>query len=202
MDKIYYILNLGGGKEMPPLEQHIGDNDPYLLVNVDKSYFSGFTPKQVESYYRNFEQNQLVYDCECDVFEFMERTKIKFDIVFIHRFFEHINRDKLLYFIYLLSTITIKDSVIDLISPNYQLLAQMLLDERPQDDPDFDKKNIILSTELFNEPSDPHNNITTPARLRMLFTYEGRFDIMKTENPYNFDGRNIYFRLTVRRSQN
>lgn len=197
--KIYHMLNVGGGKTKPMLDDFIDENDSYFLVNVDKSYFNGLTPEDIEVSYFDFEQNQLVYDCKYDIFEFLERTRIKFDTIFIHRFFEHLSRDKILYFIYLLSTITEEDSIIDLISPNYQQLAYMILNEDPKSDPDFDKKDIIISTELFNESNDPHQTITTPARIKRWFEYEGRFKVTGCSNPYDFDGRNIYFKSVIRR---
>jgi len=198
MNKINYILNIGSGKEMPSLEQYIEDNEPYFLINLDKSYFSGFTPEDIETFYFNFEENQLVYDCNYNIFEFMERTRIKFNIIFIHRLLEHIIREKLLYFIYLLSTITTKGSIIDIISPDYKILAEMIINENVND-PGFDKKDIILSTELFNEPSDPHNNITTSERVKRIFEYEKRFKVLKDISKKEFDGRNIYFQSIIQR---
>lgn len=208
MNKINYILNIGSGKEMSLLEQYIVDNEPYFLINLDKSYFNGFTPEDIETSYFDFEENQLImdcnfcprseYDCNYDIFEFMERTRIKFDIIFIHRFFEHINREKLLYFIYLLSTVTTEGSIIDIISPDYKILAEMIINEKI-DDPNFDKKDIIISTELFNEINDPHQNITTPDRIKRLFEYEGRFAVELECPRYGYDGRDIYFRSTIKR---
>lgn len=193
------ILNIGSGKIPVPISDHVNPKRRYNLVNIDRNYFSGYTPEQIESIFSNKDnKKENILNCKWEIFSFLERTVLNFDVIFIYRFFEHINRDKLLYFIYLLSTVTKKDAIIDLISPNYQILAHMLLNEKT-DDPDFDKKDIILSTELFNEVNDPHLNITTPQRIKRLFEYEGRFEIINYKDPYEFDGRNIYFRSIIRR---
>jgi hypothetical protein len=193
------FLNIGGGKLNPPLNEYLNIfNNSYFLVNIDKNYYGATSPEYIESNCADVGYNKIYY-CNCDIFEFLEKTRIKFGVIFIHRFFEHVTRNKLLYFIYLLSTVTDKGSIIDLISPNYQLLAEMLLEEKPLKDQDFGKNDIILSTEIFNEPEDPHNNITTPDRIKLLFEYEDRFQIDKIINPFVFDKRDIYFKSIIRR---
>ena len=107
-----------------------------------------------------------------------------------------------LYFADLLEIMNIEGGevhTIDLISPNYQLLAEMILEEKPLKDPDFDKNDIIISTELFNEINDPHLNVTTPDRIKRLFEYEGRFVVIDYVQTKCFDGRDIYFRSIIRR---
>ena len=200
MKKIHpWILNIGSGKIKVPIEDYVPLNRTYSLVNIDNNYFNSDNPDEIEKYYQSLSRDKLKFNCRYDIFEFMERTIMKFDYIFIYRFVEHISRDKLLYFIYLLSTITEKDATIDLISPNYQLLAEMILEEKPLKDPDFDKNDIIISTELFNEINDPHLNVTTPDRIKRLFEYEGRFVVIDYVQTKCFDGRDIYFRSIIRR---
>lgn len=194
-----WILNIGSGKLSIDCSDYIENNKNYTLVNIDKNFFSGDNPHDIDNSYKTKESKHEIFYCRYDIIEFLERTIIKFDLILIHRFFEHINRDKLLYFIYLLSTVTNKDSIIDIISPNYKILSNMILYEDTVNDPDFDKKDIIISTELFNESHDSHQNITTPERIKRLFEYEGRFELIDFKTPYRFDERDIYFWALIKR---
>jgi len=196
------ILNIGAGKENDHVKylDYI-KNMNYFMVNIDKNYFTSNHPVHVEVAYEMWLLDKIknrTMCVSCDIFEFLERYKYRFDFITMYRFFEHIPRDKLLYFIYLLSTITEIGGIIDIIAPNYQILAQKILDENPFD-PEFDKHDILISTEMFNEPSDPHNNITTPDRIKRLFEYEERFEVEELFKPYLFDDREIYFRTLIRR---
>jgi hypothetical protein len=109
--------------------------------------------------------------------------------------------DKVLYFIYLISTCLEIGGVADIIVPDYRLLGQMLLDDKTSDE-DFESKNILLTTELLNEPSCPHASIWTQDRLLHFFcNIEERFELIKTWKKFEFDGRNIYLRGTFRRTK-
>ena len=197
------ILNIGSGKlrNVKEIKNYI--NDDYFIIHLDYNYLNGYTSSYAENEHKiwleNNSNSKKEINVKCDIFEFLEKYIITFNVITFFRFFEHICRDKLLYFIYLLSTITEKDAVIDLVCPDFQILAKMILEEKPLKNPDFDKNDIIISTELFNEPDDPHLNITTPDRIIRLFEYEGRFKNEYTISPYFFDGRKIYFRSIIKR---
>lgn len=196
------ILNIGAGKINDYIEylDYTKDKNCFL-VNVDRGYFENQHPNYIETTHSMWLLNKLeniTKYINIDIFEFLERYKYKFDTIIMYRFFEHIQRDRLLYFIYLLSTIVKISGIVDIISPNYYELAQRMLDENVYDK-DFDKHDILISTEMFNEKSDPHQNITTPARVEKLFEYENRFKVKEVFNPYLFDGRKIYFRSLMKR---
>jgi len=198
------LLNIGAGKPYNHVEYlDYTSNVNYFMVNLDKSYFTGISPDVSEKIHSKWLSNKLkdetkIVGVKCDIFEFLERYKYKFDVITMFRFFEHIPREKLLYFIYLISTSIEVGGMVDVIAPDYQLLAQQILNEDPYEK-DFDKHDIIISTEMFNEVSDPHQNITTPKRIEKLFEYEGRFKVEELFKPYLFDGRKIYFRSLIRR---
>jgi hypothetical protein len=137
-----------------------------------------------------------------DVNEFMERTRLKFNRVCIYRFLEHVSFTDVLYFIYLVSTVTEKGALVDVIVPDYTILAELLLAEdnyRDNDDFDFEAHNIILTTEMLNEPSCPHASIWTESRARYFWTLEKRFRIVNVVRGFKFDGREIYLRFVAER---
>jgi len=102
------------------------------------------------------------------------------------------------YFIYLISTVTMVDSYVDVIVPDYKKLAEMILVDNPKS-PDFEARNILLSTELLNEPDCPHASIWTTERLVHFWELEQRFTTVKIYDPFQFDGRNIYLRAIFKR---
>ena len=114
----------------------------------------------------------------------------------MYRFLEHISFTQVLYFIYLVSTCIHPGGVVDIIVPNYHTLAEILLKETVYDI-EFEKQNILLTTELLNEPSCPHASIWTPERAKYFWEYEGRFSVPEDsiDPHFVYDGRNIYLRF-------
>jgi len=205
------VLNIGAGKsetveELAILNQisKTYNYDASVRLFLDKSYF--IHPNNKEEVIYQFENyveklhgfKEEHFYSNCDAFEFMERTRAKFDIVILNRVLEHIPKDKVLYFIYLLSTITIpKHSTISIIVPDYNLLAKMLIKEDVTS-PMFEKLNILLTSEILNEPSDPHVSIWTSERLDYFFTYENRFQIHEMTKNFKFDKRDIYIHALIK----
>lgn len=194
------ILNLAAGKLKPILKDE--EEGPHVLVNLDTSYYSHHEPDLIESsvavWFNQGRKENLEYYCNRDAFEFMERTSLIFDRVCVYRFLEHIPLDRVLYFIYLLSTVVKKDGLVDIIVPNYMTLADMILNENVND-PDFEAHNILLTTELVNEPGCPHASIWTRDRAGKFFELEGRFGVVEVDENYVFDGRDIYLRFLAKR---
>ena len=194
------ILNIAGGK-FPPIPS--GPNPPpAFLVNVDKMYYECYEPVQVERAMKIWPGGQdETYSINTDIVEFMERTVMEFDRVCIYRFLEHISFTQVLYFIYLVSTVTKPGAVVDIIVPNYEILAQMILDEDPLDPSggNFEAHNITLTTELLNEPSCPHASIWTPDRAHYFWGLEGRFKVHIISETFAFDGRDLYLRFLATR---
>lgn len=195
------ILNLAAGKLKPLLDSRTLVA-PHLVVNVDTSYYSYMEIELLEDTIELVKQRghseTFEYYCNEDAFTFMERTKFIFDHVCLYRFLEHVPFEKVPYFIYLLSTITESGTVVDVIVPNYNTLAKMILAEDVEN-PSFEKQNILLTTELLNEPGCPHASIWTRERAIKFFELEDRFHVIDTDAHYEFDGRNIYLRIKARR---
>lgn len=195
------ILNVAAGK-LKPLLSPSEMKDSHLLINLDTSYYSFTEPGILESNIKHlidhgYPDTKEYYTNE-DAFTFMERTQLVFDRVCVYRFLEHVPMDRVLYFIYLLSTVTEKGGMVDIIVPNYETLAQLLLDE-DVDDEDFEANNIILTTEIVNEPGCPHASLWTPDRAVHFFELEKRFNVEHINEGYDFDGRDIYLRFIAKR---
>ncbi|MGD2072239.1 MAG: hypothetical protein PVG65_01975, partial [Candidatus Thorarchaeota archaeon] len=190
------ILNIAAGKLLP---LNLPEN--FFLINLDISYFSSTEPGKIEEEYEKWIHKPKMFRCNCDAFRFMERCAILFDRVSIYRFLEHVPMDQVLYFIYLISTITKVGSEVEVIVPNYRILASKILNEdNPASMPDFEKHNILLTTEMLNEPSCPHTSIWTAARAVYFWELEGRFKVRLDDHRFNFDGRDIYLKFTAIRS--
>jgi len=196
------ILNLAAGK-LKPLDMPTNN---YFLVQLDTMYYHSKEPNDVEKDYEwfrrfgstNRDETYQVIKCKEDAFKFMERISIEFDRIVAYRFLEHIQMDQVLYFIYLMSTTVKVGCCVDIIVPDYQKLAAMILSEIPGGK-GFEAHNILLTTELLNEPGCPHASIWTKDRFSYFFELEGRFKTKKLEQDYEFDGRDIYIRYQAER---
>ena len=196
------ILNIAAGK-FDPLS--FDDDDGLFarfVLNVDTSYFSKTPPDPIESELKSWgddpDRISSSRNLNMDIIEFMERTCITFDRVTIYRFLEHVSFTEVEYFIYLVSTVLRSGGDVDVIVPNYIQLAEMILNDNPNMS-DFAKKNILLTTELLNEPSCPHASIWTPQRMKHFWELEGRFRVEHSWPAFQFDGRDIYLRSRIRR---
>ncbi len=123
------ILNIAAGKFQPI---GISLSEPRFLVNLDTMYYQCDDPAVIEHEHAEWMRAQLsrsfkTFHCNEDAFSFMARTKIWFDKICIYRFLEHVSFTQVQYFIYLLSTILKPGGWIDIVVPDYEILAQMIL---------------------------------------------------------------------------
>lgn len=198
MTKLYgKIFNIAAGKLKPidiPFKK-------YCLLNMDLMYsFDSADIKQTIGTTDDAVSNAIklkpieIYS-RYDVFKFMGSTRLFFDMVCAYRFLEHVSRDQITYFIYLISTCTKPGALIDIIVPNYLRLADIILTEKVIGNSNFEAENILLTTELLNEKDDPHCSIWTPERLKYFWELEGRFKVVDIDPCFDFDGRDIYLRM-------
>lgn len=196
------ILNVGAGRILPI---DIDNFENSFVVNLDSSYVSGKSIRsidEIENYHRNSFLRKVsrkhAVRCNNDAFYFLESYKSKFDMITAYRFLEHVEFTKVAYFIYLLSQVIEVDGIVDVIVPDYSKLASMLLKEEIES-PDFEAHNILLTTELLNDPSDPHASVWTRDRLEYYFQLEKRFILEHIEENFYFENRTVYIRAMFRR---
>jgi len=199
------ILNIAAGK-FQPLPMSTTKEDlmmPKFVLNVDTSYFTDTNAGALEGCLQGWgtdpDRITQYRNLNMDVFEFMERTSIVFDRIVIYRFLEHVSFTQVEYFIYLVSTVLNVGGQVDVIVPNYTILAEMILNENNDPAYNWPAHNILLTTELLNEPSCPHASIWTLERMKYFWQLEGRFKVGIQHPSFNFDGRDIYLRSFIER---
>lgn len=194
------ILNIGAGKIDPPFLPSL---DSYFLVNLDIAYENERCTRTsvIEEIHKDWELNpyskNTLFSNKSWV-HFFPSYRVRFDKVILYRFLEHIRMTQVLFFIYLMSTVVKVGGTVDVIVPNYEDLANRILEEDPGRY-EFESHNILTTTELLNEPEDPHASIWTPKRAKYFFELEKRFEIENLIEKFEFDGRNIYMWFQVRR---
>ena len=195
------VLNIAAGK-LKPIDP-LGKN--YFLINLDKMYHEASKQSYIEAVNderkdekSSFFGKDCIYRINEDAFSFMETISFKFDEIVCYRFLEHIEKDKVLYFIYLMSTCLEVGGIVDIIVPDYGILASSILSEIPGGT-GWEAHDILVTTEMLNFPGDPHASIWTSKRLKYFFELEGRFKVNHIQQNFEFDGRNIYLRMIAER---
>jgi predicted SAM-dependent methyltransferase len=205
-------LNIAAGK-LKPID--INSWGKYFLINLDIMYFSHEDPRDVEFHHSQWldykeEDNkkhpdvypfQVDHKVATDAFEFMEKSSIEFDLITCYRFLEHVRKTDIQYFIYLMSTSLKIGGQVDIIVPDYETLAELLLKENPGEPSHWgwEQHDTLLTYEMLNEPGNPHASIWTAQRLDYFFTLEERFKPVDMKRNYNFDGRDCYIRYIAER---
>ena len=203
------ILNIAAGKCMPI---DMPSKDRLFLVNLDLMYAHAQDLAKVEDINSRIEQAEagddamkqltedklFLFKVNMDAFKFMEQVSFKFDEITCYRFLEHVDKDRVLYFIYLMSSCLKVGGTVDIVVPDYNNLCQRVLDEEPGAE-GWEAHDILVTTEIVNHPSDPHASIWTGKRLKHFFTLEGRFKTLSLVTYYMFDGRDIYIRYQAER---
>ncbi len=200
LDTEQSILNIGAGKVDPLILQKM---DSYFLVNLDIMYEECFKRTVIENRQKIWETcgSQLceTYLCNEGWEEFLSKYRLTFDRIVLYRFLEHIRMTQVLFFIYSMSTVLKVGGYVEVIVPNYEELAKRILQEDPEKTVGFEGVNILNTTELLNEPEDPHASIWTPKRAKYFFELEGRFEVYSIAETCKFDGRDIYMWFLARR---
>lgn len=203
MDK-QSVLNIGAGK-IDPL--FLSSLDSYFLVSLDVAYEDERCTKliEIEKRHENWKhESKIASNSRTIRFsnkgweDFFPSYRVRFDRVVLYRFLEHVRMTQVLFFIYSMSTVVKVGGTVDVIVPNYEDLAKRILEEDPGGY-EFEAHNILTTTELLNEPEDPHASIWTPERVKYFFELEGRFKVEKLIEKFEFDGRDIYMLFQVKR---
>ena len=195
-------LNIAAGK-IYPIDYEEGKKN--LLVQLDKMYWSVNPPDAIEQNHEKWTRGlpiQEIVHTNVDAFEFLGNYKYQFDEIACYRFLEHVTKTDVQGFIYLLSTALKVGGTLDIIVPNYETLADIILNENIRNSmshAEWERHDTLLTYELLNEPSMPHASIWTPQRLKYFFGLEERFKIVSLNPDYVFDGRDIYIRASLER---
>jgi predicted SAM-dependent methyltransferase len=197
------FLNIAAGKIFPiDYELNAGN----FLVQLDKMYWATNPINTIElehgRWLKRSESEDDTSHSDVDAFEFLGNYKYQFDHISCYRFLEHITKPDVQGFIYLLSTALKIGGTLDIIVPNYETLADMILTENCNETvkhADWERHDTLLTYELLNEPSMPHASIWTPQRIKYFFGLEERFKVVSLESAYEFDGRDIYIRAIFER---
>jgi len=196
------ILNIGAGKLRPLFIENITES--YFLVQLDQMYQYHDTMNTVEMLYEawcsNDKKDNVVVKVNEDVFNFLGNYGFQFDHIASYRFLEHVAKPDVQGFLYLLSTALKIGGTVDIIVPNYKILADMLLNEKLDEDTkhaDWERHDTQLTYELLNEPSMPHASIWTPQRIEYFFQLEERFKVENIVECFEFDGRSCYLRAKI-----
>jgi predicted SAM-dependent methyltransferase len=197
------ILNIGAGPRIKPLSIRDNPLSSYFLVNIDPTYSETFDNlAEIEQQHKFFElrlgDDNHEYFIKATWQEFIPFYRGYFDNIIMYRLLEHIPMTEVVYFIYMLSTILKIGGCVEGIVPNYKTLAKMLFQENVNSK-DFEAHNILITTEMLNEPRDPHASIWTAERIGKFFKLEDRFIVDQIIPDYEFDGRDIYLKFLATR---
>jgi len=197
MESKFLVLNAAGGKiKSIDVDKY---NLTYNLLNVDLGYYSKYKIDEVEDFIVNDKSNKNnnIF-INSDIFEFLEKTILKFNIITVYRFLEHVSKSNIQYFLYLLATSLKLNGEIDIIVPDSHKLAKMLIDE-DINDPSWYSLDLLLTYELLADQPSPHLSLWSEDRLKYFIEAENYFKIISIEKDFNFDGRDIYLRAKARR---
>ena len=187
------ILNVAGGKIILDTSKMYDEDN--FVVHLDIR-FDGVPMDVIQTKF--IEDEAGLYFSGENIYKFLEINNIPFDVVYCHRFLEHVPFDNVLNFIYQLSQNIVEGGQIEVIVPDYHKLAKLLITEKVGSK-SWEAENIILTTELVNCPSDPHASIWTVDRLKYFFELENRFSLSHCETDYEYDGRDIYIKAVFTR---
>lgn len=193
-------LNIGAGK----INFEDFQNEEDFIVYLDRSYQLGVNGNvyHVEVALNEWKDDPTKMNhvcCGCDIFEFMDSFKFKFDHIIAYRIFEHMEYcsgeiGRLLEACNMLST---DDATMDIIVPNAHKLAEMVLDVEEVDleHLQLESKKLIINTEFCNVRCDPHLSVWTPKLTEQYIVVEDSWKIREIKEQYPYANRNIYMRI-------
>jgi len=158
------ILNIGAGKIKPLYIENL--TQKYFLIQLDPMYHSYVEMSLTEKYHNIWrhetkEQSEVVKVKE-KAFDFLGSYCYQFDHIACYRYLEHVTKPEIQTFLYLMSTALKVGGTLDIIVPNYEILADMILNEKIDEDTkhaEWERHDTQLTYELLNEPSMPHASI-------------------------------------------
>jgi len=175
----------------------------YIVKIVDKSILPDVLldteiPKELKSFgIVSIEFNNT------DVFEFLTLYSNR-DIKFIYssRMFEHLQEKDIFYLLYLLYSVSKKNAFLRIIVPDFLEVLEELEKLSVEDCSvkEFREKLTSVTTEIFNEPSDPHKSVWTTQLAEYYITTEKYWDLLTVKHT-TVDNRSWYLDITAKRNE-
>jgi len=201
MNSSRLILNIGSGKLYR--SDNLDKGNCYIFL--DRSYAKGYhfdiakIEEEVVEWMDGGGHSQTIF-CGCDVFEFMDNFKFRFDEIYAYRIFEHMEYcsgeiGRLLEACNMLST---ENSILDIIVPNALLLADILIKYDKDGIANYnEKKNaeLIVNSEFNNIKQDPHASVWTSGLAKSYILSEATWKIHDIQEQITYENRNIYMRI-------
>lgn len=190
------ILSIGTGRKYKLVDSMIRDSvsTEADITHVDPSY--NFISDYEDDNVLETDESILVKN---DIFNYLEQYSDE-DITHIYsqRVFEHIKTEDISYLLYLLYECSVADAKLEIIVPNFQYVFQdaLSLDADKMTAKEFNRKLIECTTELFNEPTDPHRSIWTTALAKYYIELEGYWKIDDITH-IKIDQRSWYMKITA-----
>jgi len=204
------IINIGCGNDVFPKEifeyytksrSNLNSVNNLICIdkNIDKNEQELLEKNNMSFNLHFYKGNFIEVIHSANFYKFKEQC----DLAIAYRVMEHIPRKEIDFALYSIWKTLKPEGILDIIVPNFINLAKFIL----QEDEIFSnnkfseivKYDILVSTEIYNEPSDPHQSIWTPTRAKIYIETEGLFKIHSIKEKYVIDNRDIYMRVISRK---
>lgn len=203
------FLNIGSGK----LDTSTLGIPELFQVHVDRSYGFGLASTIVkceEDFLKFFSENPLEaghdHFIPMDIFDFVDSFKFKFHHIRACRIFEHMEytSGQIGRLLEACNCLTVPNATLEIIVPNYLRLSKMMIDLEKEIEtygPGCNQNHLlILNTEFTNSSHvDPHCSVWTPMTATLYINPEQTWDIVKMEDNWVVNGRDIYFKITLQK---
>lgn len=196
------ILNLAAGK----VSSSIPNSYNQLIVNVDMCYDQesyGSLSRVLDSSFQGYLTHQAgkTLFIKDDIFNFLNTSPYKYDLIVANRIFEHQFYDSG-QIGYLLSSCygsLETGGKLVFVVPNHKLLAERLVKAEWDDMTSIEtaKEVLLFNTEFCNSEGDPHGSIWTPELALYYIGQEGVWDIAGIVEQVLWEGRDCYMMVTL-----
>ena len=205
-----FILNLGSGKlDAKKLTCSYSMKTNIFQVSVDRSYKNENIIESIElshfaSACSNLKTGFESYNISCDIFEFLDTYKYKFDHIIAERICEHLFYDsgEIGRFLDACNQITNDTATMEILVPNFEKLIFTYQDFKERfecktavDSSDINSKVLLLNCEMTNSRCDPHGSVWSRDLAKFYIEQEKTWQINKFEDEPSFKCRDCYMRI-------
>lgn len=197
------VLSLGTGREFESVNKRWMTPDT-VIHHVDMLYAMDADSRYNELKWElreTSEPGSRVHFHGMKILEFLESYPCRdFDEILAQRVFEHIPVTEISYMLYLLRCIAADGAELNIIVPDFTKVFEKisLMDPEKMCASEFNRSMIEVTTEMFNEPNDPHCSIWTPAFARYYIELEKYWKVAELKYV-TLDNRDWYMSITANR---